>query len=267
MRKIVGTLAVLYFLVCAGLFVFQRDMLYPGAHHKAYHPPQHVNLADDFQEYEVKTADGLKLTGWRAKGNGMRPTIVFMHGNADTLASSAAVGHIYIARGYNFVVVSYRGYDGQQGAPSEDGLYEDARAAVKFLIAEGTDPHDLIFMGHSLGTGVATQMAVEFPKARAVVLLAPFTSAVDAAKAHYPYVPVAWLMKDRFDNAAKIVQTPVPVFIAHGEDDRTIPFAQGEALSALVSGPKSFLRLPGVGHNDLFDATATPLLTWLDSFQ
>lgn len=266
MRKILATLAVLYGLLCGGMYLFQRDLLYPGAHHGGYRPPQESNLADRFDEVKLLTTDGVELTGWHAHGDGAHPTIVFMHGNADTMAGTASIAHPYIARGYAAFIVPYRGYDGQRGNPTEQGLYADARAAATWLKATGLRPGDMVLFGHSLGTGVATQLAAEL-KPRALVLFAPFTSTVDVAKRLYPFLPVSLLAKDRFDNAAKIARVGVPVFVAHGDADRTVPFAQGKALADMARQPKLFVPLPGAGHGDLFDDAVAPLTEWLASIE
>src|SRR5690606_22371938 len=124
---------------------------------------------------------------------------------------------------------------GNPGQPSEKGFYEDGRAVVELLLKEGVRIEDIVFYGESIGSGTATQMAVEYPKARALVLESPFTSTVDVAKRIYFFLPVGRLMKDRFDNASKIGKIEMPVLIMHGDRDPTVPYYLGQRLYAHVT--------------------------------
>jgi hypothetical protein len=172
--------------------------------------------------------------------------VVYFHGNGGSLAGAAAETAQYAAAGYGVLLVEYRGYGGNPGAPSEQGLYQDGRAAMAFLRAQGIAPARTIIVGHSLGTGTATQMAQEFGPA-ALILLAPFTSIPDAAAAAMPYVPARWLVSDRFDNLAKLPALTMPVLILHGTADSVVPFALGERL-AKAAPTATFRAVPGAEH-------------------
>lgn len=136
----------------------------------------------------------------------------------------------FAAKGYGLLLVEYRGYGGNPGSPSEEGFYRDGRAAMAFLRAKGIAPARTIIIGHSLGTGTASQMAQEFAPA-ALILLAPFTSLPDAAAEAMPFVPARWLVRGQFDNRAKVPGLAVPVLILHGTADRVVPFALGKRLA------------------------------------
>jgi pimeloyl-ACP methyl ester carboxylesterase len=128
---------------------------------------------------------------------------VFFHGNGDRLASVAGNSAPYIGAGYGFLLVEYRGYSGMPGSPTEQGLYADARANIRKLMEAGVNEDDIILFGHSLGTGVATQMATEF-HVRGLILLAPYLSIPNMAQIRFPLFPAEYITKDRFENFKKI---------------------------------------------------------------
>ena len=143
----------------------------------------------------------------------------------------------------------YRGYGGSTGTPTEAGLINDARAAYAFA-AERYPASRIVLWGESLGTGVAVALAAEKPIGR-LILDAPYTSALDIARANYPFLPVRLLMKDQFRSDERIAQVKAPVLILHGEADHIIPIAYGERLFAMIPGEKRFIRFRGGHHVDL----------------
>jgi uncharacterized protein len=147
------------------------------------------------------------------------------------------------------------------GKPTENGLYADGRAYMKWLMAQGVRSENMILFGHSLGTGVAVEMAGEFPVG-GVMLLAPFLSMPDVAQFHYPYLPAKYLVLDRYENARKIRNIHAPLLVVNGAIDEVIPPAQGKRLSELANEPRQFNSLPGRGHNDSFDEFAPLSLDW-----
>src|SRR6266581_7688701 len=159
------------------------------------------------------------------------------------------------ADGAGLLALSYRGYGGSSGSPSETGLIRDAEAAYEFAAARyGTAR--LALWGESLGTGVAVALAAAHPVA-AIILDAPFTSAAAVGAAHYPFLPVRWLIKDPFYSDRRILDVRAPVLVLHGARDDVIPIALGEQLFALIPGPKQFVRFADAGHNDLDHYGAT----------
>jgi fermentation-respiration switch protein FrsA (DUF1100 family) len=260
-RKFIGILACFYILLLIGVFVFQRSLLYFPSH-------SYVSLKDayanrSFVELPVKTADGLGLKAWYAPATSKPFTFVFFHGNGDCLASASETGDPYIAAGYGFLVAEYRGYSGLPGKPTETGLYADGRATINALVARGVKSENIILFGHSLGTGVAVQMAEEF-HVGGVVLLAPYTSIPEMAQIQYPYLPAKYLARDRFENEKKIQNIHAPVLIVNGTEDQIIPTSQGRQLFDLANEPKEFHAIPGRGHNDAFSDLAPIALGWAD---
>jgi fermentation-respiration switch protein FrsA (DUF1100 family) len=210
-------------------------------------PPAAAGLSQA-EEIELDTPDGEKVIVWHVPPRGDKPVVLYFHGNGGSLRLRAARFGRLTGDGTGLVALSYRGYGGSTGRPSEAGLIADAAAVHAFAAARyGTGR--LVLWGESLGTGVAVAIAAQYPVAR-VLLESPFTSAADVAAAAYPFVPVRWLMKDQFRSDERIAKVNVPVLVLHGELDRVVPISQGEALYERIRGPKRFVRLASAAHND-----------------
>ena len=171
----------------------------------------------------LETEDGLSLLAWYAPPRvSDAPSLAYFHGNAGHIGMRGFKVRAYLNAGLGVLLTTWRGYSGNPGTPTEDGLYADGRAARAFLRANGCDDERQILYGESLGTGVAVHLAREAAPG-ALVLEAPFSSVVDIARGRFPLLPVRPLIVDRFDSAAKIGKVAAPVLIVHGERDRTIP--------------------------------------------
>ncbi|QDH33360.1 alpha/beta fold hydrolase [Porphyrobacter sp. YT40] len=255
-RRLAVGLLVAYLAVLAVLFFAQRSLIYPAPQER--HAP-----APGFAEVTLQTADGLALQAhWRAPDAG-RPAIVFFHGNGGSLAGARFETQAYAEQGYGVLLVEYRGYGGNPGAPSEAGFYQDGRAAMAFLGAQGLAAEQTVIVGHSLGTGTATQMAREFAPA-ALVLLAPLTSLPDAAGEAMPLVPAGLLVRDRFENIAKVPRLRMPILILHGTADTVVPFALGERL-AKAAPTATFRAVEGAEHMISHDAgVQAAQVAWLN---
>ncbi len=246
MLTLVKGLVAGYLVLLCLLVVLQRQLLFhpqpdPGAP-TAYELPTAEVLT-------LETADGLKLKSWYVAPQPGQPVLVQFHGNASSLGGRAYVAVALAQQGYGALLVGYRGYNGNPGHPSEQGLYADARANLDWLVRQGLP---FVLHGESLGTGIAVQMALEYPHAKAVILEAPYTSIPAAAQYHYWYVPARWLVRDRFDSLSKIGQVHQPVLIIHGERDATVPLSMGRALFAAALEPKQALWLAQAEHTDLY---------------
>ena len=195
-------------------------------------------------------ADGVQLISWHHAGDAGAPTVVYFPGNGGNIAGRGGAARPWIEAGYGVLLVGYRGYGGSDGRPTEEGLYADGRAAIAYLSGRGVPAPRIALYGESLGTGVAVKMAVEH-EVGAVILEAPFTSAVDVGAPAYPILPVRWLMKDRYESLGRIAAVEAPLLIVHGEDDRTIPVAHGRRMLAVARAPKQGVFIAGAGHDDL----------------
>lgn len=259
--KIVVALAIVsYLLLLVAFYLSQRSLLYFPA--RVYISPVQAHANEAFREITVTTADGLALKAWYAPAVSKTFTIVFFHGNGDSLYGAAQIADPYIAAGYGFLAVEYRGYSGLPGKPSEAGLYSDARACLQYLIARGVHPKQIILYGHSLGTGVAVEMAREFPVG-GLMLLAPYLSIPALAQHHYSFLPAKLLVLDHFANEQKIADIDVPLLIVSGAEDQLIPPSHGVKLFSLANAPKEYHSIPGRGHNDAFDEFTRLSLDWM----
>lgn len=255
MISVFVTAGVIYVAVVAFMYVFQRNMVFYPASPK---PTRVQSRVADMKEVPITTEDGLDLFAWYAPAKDpAKPTVVIFHGNAGTLGDRGYKARMFLDAGFGAMLVEYRGYSGNSGKPTEQGLYADARAALGYLRSQGVEGDRTVLYGESLGTGVATTMAWEAQQSHSPVaglmLEAPFTSIVEVAASHYPFLPVGILMKDRFNSRKRIGGVYAPLLIVHGEKDRTVPVKFGKRLFDAANAPKESMWIADASHNDLFD--------------
>lgn len=200
------------------------------------------------REVWLHTSDGEKLHAWHAAQHPNAPTLLWSHGNAGNLSNRADIFRALTERGLNVLLYDYRGYGGSSGRPVEDGVYEDARTAYAYLMAQGVTPENLVIFGESLGGAVSLSLATERPCA-GVALLSTFSSLQDAGRFHYG--ALAWAVGDAFDSVSRVGRLRAPLLMLHGDHDEVIPFELGERLFAHAVEPKRFERLAGGTHNDV----------------
>jgi fermentation-respiration switch protein FrsA (DUF1100 family) len=240
-----GGLAVLYF--AQRLFIFPIPQT-------ARTPPGAAGFPEA-EEHVLATADGEKVIVWHVPAKPGHAVVLYFHGNGDYLAGFFGRFRDIIADGVGVVALSYRGYAGSSGKPSERGLLADAAAAYAFTTARYRADR-IVAWGFSLGSGVAVALAAEQPVGR-IILEAPYTSIADVAAAVFWFAPVRWLIRDQFRSDQCIARVTAPLLIMHGARDPTIPIGFGERLFALAHQPKQFVRFSEGGHNDLDDYGAT----------
>lgn len=234
-------------LVLGGLLWTQQRML-------LYHPdatrvdPVTVGLKT-VREVVLETKDGVKLISWYGTARPGQPTLLYFHGNASNLAGRAGRVGEYLAKGRGMMMLSYRGYGGSEGRPTEANNFADARVAYDWLRAQGVAASDIILYGESLGSGVAVKLATEVPVG-GIILDAPYTSIVDMGKRIYPYLPVRTFLFDRYDNLSRIGSISAPLLIVHGDRDDLIPIEMGRGLYHAAPEPKTFEAIAGGGHAD-----------------
>lgn len=251
---------VLYAGAVAALYAGQRHIMYPASAVRTAPGAAGLPQAD---EVTLETDDHEHLIAWHVPPSGDRPVVIFFHGNGDTLAGRARRFRELTAAGVGLVALSFRGYAGSTGAPSEPGLRRDAAAAYAFAAARYPASR-IVLWGFSLGSGIAVALAAETPVAR-LVLEAPYTSAVDVAAGMFPMFPVRLLMKDPLRSDLRIAAVKAPILIMHGARDRVISIAHGERLFALAPEPKRFVRFAQGHHDDLEEHGAVAaVLAFLD---
>jgi len=241
-----GLAVIGYVGAVALLYVVQRDLLYV--------PPETMRTSPSAvgfpaEEHELDTADGEKVIAWHVPAQAGRFVILYFHGNGDVLALRVPRLREIFADGTGLVALSYRGYAGSTGQPTEQGLHADAAAAYAFAAAR-YEPERIVVWGFSLGTGPAVALASNRPIGK-LILEAPYTSTADVAAAALPFMPVRLLMKDQFRSDTLIGKVTVPLLVMHGERDPGISIRLGERLFALARAPKQFVRFPNGGHDDL----------------
>jgi len=200
------------------------------------------------------------LGWWVPPRNSDGLVLVVFHGNRGTLARMAAKTALWHHWGFGLFLATYRGYEGNAGAPSEPGLHDDGRACLDWLTGQGIDERRLVLYGESLGGAVALQLATE-RKARALVLEAPFSSLRAMAHERHPWAPAGWLLRHPYDNLSRIGGLSLPILILHGDADRTTPLRHSRVLAAKAGANCRLEVLPGGGHLDLYDKGAARLLT------
>ena len=265
MSSALYTILIVYGVIVTLIFLFQRSLIYFPSSHR---PEPAAYYVSEMVVQELETSDGLELLAWyRAPQKSDAPLIVYFHGNAGHIGYRGLKIRPYLDAGYGVLLPSWRGYSGNAGVPSEEGLYADGRAALAFLVEQGIASDHWVLYGESIGSGVAVELAraqaqKESPVG-AVVLESPFTSLEDMAAFHYPWVPMRWLMRDHYDSLSKIAAIGAPLLILHGERDRIVPssFVSRLAEAADKSPESSEIHvIAGAGHNDLYDFAAPKMV-------
>lgn len=197
------------------------------------------------------TADGLTLNGWFvAHSPTPRFTAIVFNGNGGNRAMRGVLAKALAEEELGVLLFDYRGYGGNPGSPTEEGLKEDARAALKYVLSRGdVDPKRVVYFGESLGSAVAAELAVAHPPA-ALILRSPLTSLTDVGRVHYRYLPVGWLLRDRFDTLERIGRIRVPLLVIAGDQDRIVPMSQSRRVYDAANEPKTLLIVPRADHND-----------------
>jgi uncharacterized protein len=202
------------------------------------------------QEVALTTEDGLELLAWHLEASSDRATVLVAPGNAGNRAARAPLARALHTHGLGVLLLDYRGYGGNPGTPTEEGLARDARAARRYLVQRaGVDEQELIYLGESIGAAVVAELAVEHPPA-GLMLRSPFSSLADAASVHYPILPVSLLLRDRFEVVEHVAAVPVPTVVVLGTADRIIPPDQSRAVAAAAAGKARVVEVDGAGHND-----------------
>lgn len=224
--KLLLALAIAYAALSAILYFGQERFLFPA-------PQADRGPLSDYETVRYQTSDGIAITGgYRPAREGM-PTLVFYHGNAADWQSGAAALRGLAEQGYGAFAASYRGYVGNAGMPGEQGLYLDGEAALSWLAKRGVGPRDIVLVGNSLGSGVATELAMRHP-VRALALISPFSSMSDIVAERAWWMPTSLLLRHQFENSDKLKHIDRPVLILHGDRDRVIPHVHGKRLAAIV---------------------------------
>jgi pimeloyl-ACP methyl ester carboxylesterase len=246
-RTILIACVFLYLLVLALVYFGQRNMMY-HPNKKQIHELSFYNI-EDAEEIFLITKDKVKLQAWFKKPKENHDMIIFLHGNAGNLEHRVDKLKQLDQMGYGFIIPAWRGFGKSDGTPTKEGLLMDAEAAIDYVKENNYKLSNVIMIGESLGSGVATEMAVKY-KFKGLFLITPYTSISDRAGEIYPFLPTKYLTKDNFQVEENIANINQPLFIIHGTKDVVVPFQHSNRIFEHAKQPKKIIIYPGVGHND-----------------
>ena len=226
---VVAYLAVLIFM-----YFFQRNLLY----HPTENNYQNSKIQFDYEEIFIKVDEEIKLKSWLIKKDFDKfKTLVIFHGNAGDLSNRIYKLNELSKLNINILLISWRGFSGNKGFPTEQNLYQDAETSIKWLNEQKINNSKIILYGESLGSGVAVELGKK-NNFNSIILESPFTSIENSAKIYYPYLPVKYLLKDRYETINKIKMVKSPIMIMHGEKDDVVPISMGKKLFEKANFPK-----------------------------
>jgi len=259
---LISVVGSMYLAILVVLFLLQGRMLYlPDSALIA--TPKAVDLA--FEDVRITTDDGVVLHGWLVPGPAAAPVVLFFHGNAGNISHRLESLRVFHRLGLTTLIIDYRGYGHSAGSPTEEGTYRDAEAAWRYLTQErGIDGRRIIVFGRSLGGGVAVWLATRTDPA-ALIIESTFTSVPDLAAKIYPWLPVRWLARFRYDSREKIALVKAPVLVVHSRNDEIVPFSHAKQLFEAAPTSRRLMVLRG-GHNDGFIVSMDDYLQGLNFF-
>lgn len=240
-------------ILAAGLlaliWAFQRSLIYFPDNSPV---PQVDHGLPGGQDLVLVTSDGLELAAWWLPPDtetDLGMAVLYTPGNGGHRAGRAPIATELSQRGLGVLLLDYRGYGQNPGRPDEDGLTLDAEAGLAALADLGYQPGQVLYVGESLGAGVAVQLARQAPPA-GMVLRSPFTSLADVGAHHYPVLPVGWLLRDRFEVTGHLTGSEVPTVVIYGDADSVVPAEQSAQVAAAAPNLHAEVVLPGADHND-----------------
>ena len=192
----------------------------------------------------MDAADGIRVHAWHVDGGKPSSLVMYFGGNAEEVSwmLDQVPRH---APGVSWLLVDYRGYGSSQGSPSETALVADA---VRWYDKWSVGADKVYVFGRSLGSGVAVQLAAMRP-VDGVILVAPYDSMVEVGRHHYPFLPVGWMLRHRFDSAQRAPKVQAPLLCLVAGRDEIVPMIHSRRLYEAWGGPKRWVELTGAGHN------------------
>jgi fermentation-respiration switch protein FrsA (DUF1100 family) len=235
----------LFTMIFEKQFVYFPDKYPSGLYNEA-------SLIKSITDCWIMTEDSVKIHAWFAKSDSPVATLVVAHGNAGNISHRLGIIRLLQKNGFNVLMFDYRGYGRSEGLPDEEGIYRDGRAAFDYALnLPNVDPKRIFLWGTSLGGAVAVDVALN-KKAAGLILESTFTSAVDVASVHYPFLFSRYLLRTKMNSADKISKIKMPLLMMHGNKDKIVPFFLGKKLYAAANEPKEFYEIQGADHNDTY---------------
>ena len=233
-----------------------------------YYPDRHIDQTPDqvgfkYEDVTLTTSDGVRINGWYlpspepANANpGATLTVLLFHGNAGNMSHRFEKLAVLRELGVDTFIIDYRGYGRSGGKPDEQGTYRDARAAYDHLIQQRKlSPRSIVVYGESLGSAVAADLATKV-NVGGLILEEAFTSVGDVGQKMFPFLPIRWLVWNKYDTLSKMPRVKVPLLIFHSRDDELFSLRHAQRLLAAANDPKQLVELRG-NHNDAFLVSAS----------
>ena len=238
-------------LLCGALYLYQKKLVFYPMCEFALTPDQ-IDLP--YEDVYIKVTPKERIHAWYftaniPDSNAQAPVVLFCHGNAGNISHRLETAEFILSLGAGILLYDYRGYGLSDGSPSEANVYADAEACYPWLVDQkGIPPENIVLFGRSIGGAVAIELARKV-KCRGVIIESSFTSAKEMAKRMFPFIPIKYLLRYKFDSLGKIGSVMCPVLVTHSPDDEIVPFEMGQKLFAAANEPKRFVPLRG-GHNE-----------------
>jgi fermentation-respiration switch protein FrsA (DUF1100 family) len=242
-----------------------------------YHPSREIEQTPDkvglrYENINLTTSDGVNINGWFIPGVNLaedghvtRLTVLFFHGNAGNISHRLEKIRVFRDLGVDTFIIDYRGYGRSEGKPNEEGTYHDAQTAYEYLTQQRKlSPRSIVVYGESLGCAIAADLASKM-EVRGLVMEEGFTSTGDVGQKMFPFLPVQWLVRNKYNTLSKMPRIHIPLLIFHSRDDEVIGFRHSQRLLTAANEPKEFVELHG-GHNDAFEVSALTYRAALSKF-
>ena len=270
-----GAAVSMYGALCIGLYFYQTRLIFKPTPLLTQTPEDHqIAYEEVWISSEGKASPGEGLHGWWLPGlpgslSEYGLTLLYLHGNSENIGANLGLAHRYQQMGFNVLLVDYRGYGLSAGPfPNEERVYEDAIAAYRYLTETRQIPDDQVWLfGHSLGGAIAIELSTQHP-ASGLIVQSTFSSMLQTVKfsGQYSWVPVDWILTQRFDSLSKVPQLDLPVLFIHGLEDDTTASVMSEQLHTLSPSPKQLWLVPDAGHNNVADTAGANYFTTIETF-
>lgn len=236
-------------------------MLRQFEQNQVYHPSREMDasgadLGRPCEDVYFKSRDAVELNGWffPAEANSPRARLVLLicHGNAGNISHRLGLYQLLLETGVGVFAFDYRGYGRSRGGPTEEGTYLDAQAAHEWLRRKGCSGNRILAFGESLGGGVASELCLR-EETGGLILQSTFTSIPAIGAELFPWLPVRWMSRIKYDTHSKLPRLKIPVLIMHGRGDELIGFHHSERNFAAANEPKLFWEIKGEHNEPLSD--------------
>lgn len=240
-----ATVAALVAVLLGAVYVFQRRLIYLPDDAAV---PSASRVLPSGRDVTLNTADGHALRAWYFAVDDPAATVLVAPGNGGNRSMRIPLAKALTDRGLSVLLLDYRGYGGNPGEPTEQGLALDVRAAREFLLRDADLPGGkLLYFGESLGAAVVTELAIEHPPA-GLILRSPFTELADVGKHHYPFLPVDWLLEETYPLTQQVRRVPAPTTVVYGSADSIVP--PGQSVTVARAAHARLVEVAGADHND-----------------